>query len=155
MRLRIRGVPPRSWAMPSADVPLTVHPGIGYDIISNHPLFNGAALSRQAGLDFATFGGSVEGLDNGVVLSVGSAIMGPQVFEKNISCVSNLRLRQPRNCPRPQFTWGYSGWRRLGWTQGEQDNRLLPALLQKLRPYGWLSCLCPVRQYRFHASLAE
>ena len=75
------------------NVPLTVHPGIGYDIISNHPLFNGAALGRAAGMDFATFGGSVEGLDGGVVLSVGSAIMGPQVFEKSISCVNNLRLQ--------------------------------------------------------------
>src|SRR5689334_19859374 len=25
-------------------IPLTVHPGIGYDIISNHPMFNGAAI---------------------------------------------------------------------------------------------------------------
>ena len=78
------------------NVPLTVHPGIGYDIISNHPMFNGAALGRAAQLDFSTFGGSVEGLDNGVVLSVGSAIMGPQVFEKSISCVNNLRLQDDR-----------------------------------------------------------
>ena len=78
------------------DVPLTVHPGIGYDIISNHPMFNGAALGRAAGIDFASFGGAVEGLDNGVVLSVGSAIMGPQVFEKSISCVNNLRLQEDR-----------------------------------------------------------
>ena len=28
----------------------------------------------------------------GVVLSIGSAIMGPQVFEKALSCVNNLRL---------------------------------------------------------------
>jgi hypothetical protein len=78
------------------NVPLTVHPGIGYDIISNHPMFNGAALGRAAQMDFSTFGGSVEGLDNGVVLSVGSAIMGPQVFEKSISCVNNLRLQDDR-----------------------------------------------------------
>ena len=61
-------------------VPLTVHPGIGYDIISNHPVFNGGAIGRAAELDFKLFAGSVEGLDDGVVLSVGSAIMGPQVF---------------------------------------------------------------------------
>ena len=79
------------------NVPLTVHPGIGYDIISNHPMFNGAALGRAAGIDFASFGGAVEGLDNGVVLSVGSAIMGPQVFEKSISCVNNLRLQEGRS----------------------------------------------------------
>jgi len=78
------------------DVPVTVHPGIGYDIITNHPLFNGAAIGRAAQRDFAQFSAAVEGLDGGVVLSVGSAIMGPQVFEKSLSCVNNLRLQAGR-----------------------------------------------------------
>ncbi len=78
------------------NVPLTVHPGIGYDIIANHPMFNGAAIGRAAATDFALFGRAVEGLDGGVVLSVGSAIMAPQVFEKSISCVNNLRLQAGR-----------------------------------------------------------
>ena len=77
-------------------VPLTVHPGIGYDIISNHPMFRGAVIGRAAGLDFAQFGRAVEGLDGGVVLSVGSAIMAPQVFEKSLSCINNLRLQDGR-----------------------------------------------------------
>ncbi|MGA2205309.1 MAG: hypothetical protein ABSG10_01125 [Terracidiphilus sp.] len=77
-------------------VPLTVHPGIGYDIITNHPIFNGAVIGRAAGSDFKLFGGSVAGLENGVVMSVGSAIMGPQVFEKSLSCVNNLRLQAGR-----------------------------------------------------------
>ncbi|MGE3777193.1 MAG: hypothetical protein AB7F89_08420 [Pirellulaceae bacterium] len=70
-------------------VPVTVHPGIGYDIISNHPIFCGAAIGRAAEWDFKLFGGAVEQLDRGVVLSIGSAIMGPQVFEKSLSCVNN------------------------------------------------------------------
>lgn len=78
------------------NLPLTVHPGIGYDIIANHPMFNGALIGRAADLDFRLFGGSVEQLDHGVVLSIGSAIMGPQVFEKSLSCVNNLRLQQNR-----------------------------------------------------------
>jgi hypothetical protein len=78
------------------DVPLSVHPGIGYDIIATHPMFNGAAIGRAAQRDFAQFTGAVEGLDDGVVLSVGSAIMGPQVFEKSLSCVNNLRLQAGR-----------------------------------------------------------
>ncbi len=77
-------------------VPATVHPGIGYDIISNHPVFNGAAIGRAGERDFKLFAGSVERLDEGVVLSVGSAIMGPQVFEKSVSCVNNLRLQSGR-----------------------------------------------------------
>ncbi len=73
-------------------VPLTVHPGIGYDIITNHPCFSGAAIGRGADADFRSFGGSLEGMDGGVLLSIGSAIMGPQVVEKCLSCVNNLRL---------------------------------------------------------------
>jgi len=107
-------------------VPVTVHPGIGYDIISNHPMFNGAAIGRAAHRDFGLFGGAVEGLDGGVVFSVGSAIMGPQVFEKALSCVYNLRLQ----AGRPVVT-GHSiyvvdlqdggGW---DWSRGEpaKDN---------------------------------
>lgn len=108
------------------DVPFTVHPGIGYDIITNHPLFNGAVLGRAAGVDFQVFGGSVETLDGGVVLSIGSAIMGPQVFEKSLSCVNNLR----RQAGRPIVSGHHfyvvdlqdgGGW---DWTQGEppRDN---------------------------------
>jgi hypothetical protein len=72
------------------NVPVTVHPGIGYDIIATHPVFNGAAI------DFRLFCAAVERLDGGVVLSVGSAIMAPQVFEKSLSCVNNLRLQAGR-----------------------------------------------------------
>jgi hypothetical protein len=78
------------------NVPMTVHPGIGYDIIANHPMFNGAVIGRAGTVDFRLFGGSVETLDGGVVLSIGSAIMGPQVFEKSLSCVNNLRLQNGR-----------------------------------------------------------
>ncbi|WP_254513933.1 hypothetical protein [Anatilimnocola floriformis] len=74
-------------------VPLTVHPGIGYDIIANHPIFSGSVIGRGGELDFKLFCGSVANLEGGVLLSVGSAIMGPQVFEKSISCVNNLRLQ--------------------------------------------------------------
>ena len=42
------------------DVPLTVHPGIGYDIIANHPVFSGAAIGRAGECDFKLFGGSLQ-----------------------------------------------------------------------------------------------
>ncbi len=107
-------------------VPLTVHPGIGYDIISNHPMFNGAALGRAAELDFALFGRAVDGLDGGVVLSVGSAIMAPQVFEKSLSCVNNLRLQAGRSIVHGHTIYVVDlqepgGWE---WSKGEppKDN---------------------------------
>src|SRR5262245_342717 len=52
------------------EIPFTVHPGIGYDIISNHPMFNGAVLGRAAAVDFRLFAAAVERLEGGVVLSV-------------------------------------------------------------------------------------
>jgi hypothetical protein len=81
-------------------IPLTAHPGIGYDIIADHPMFNGAAIGRAAEIDFRLIGAAVERLDGGVVLSVGSAIMAPQVFEKSLSCVNNLRLQAGRKIVR-------------------------------------------------------
>lgn len=77
-------------------VPMTIHPGIGYDIVACNPAFNGAVLGRAAGQDFKIFAGSVDTLDGGVVMSIGSAIMGPQVFEKSVGCVNNLRLQSGR-----------------------------------------------------------
>ena len=77
-------------------IPATVHPGIGYDIVSCHPLFNGAAIGRAATTDFHSFCASVDRLDGGVLLAVGSAIMAPQVFEKSLSCVHNLRFQNNR-----------------------------------------------------------
>ena len=109
-----------------ASVPFTVHPGIGYDIISNHPMFNGAAIGRAAELDFRRFASSVETLDGGVVLSIGSAIMGPQVFEKTLSCVNNVRLQSGRSVVKDHSIYVVDlqdggGW---DWTQGEppKDN---------------------------------
>ncbi len=102
-------------------VPVTVHPGIGYDIISNHPVFSGSAIGRAAEWDFKLFGGSVDGLDGGVVLSVGSAIMGPQVFEKSISCVNNLRLQSGRDVVMDHaiFVVDLQDGGNWDWTKGE------------------------------------
>jgi hypothetical protein len=107
-------------------VPFTVHPGIGYDIISNHPMFNGAVIGRAAGMDFASFGRAVEGLDGGVALSVGSAIMAPQVFEKSLSCVNNLRLQSGRKIVQNHtiYVVDIQDGGNWDWSQGEpkKDN---------------------------------
>lgn len=102
-------------------VPLTVHPGIGYDIISNHPIFSGSVIGRAAELDFKLIGGSIAQLDGGVLLSIGSAIMGPQVFEKSLSCVNNLRLQNGRGVIAGHRIYVVDlqdggGW---DWTRGE------------------------------------
>jgi hypothetical protein len=103
------------------NAPFTVHPGIGYDIIATHPMFSGAAIGRAAQADFALFGRAVDGLDGGVVMSVGSAIMAPQVFEKSVSCVNNLRLQAGRKIVQGHTIYVVDiqdggGW---DWSQGE------------------------------------
>jgi len=103
------------------NVPLTVHPGIGYDIIATHPMFSGAAIGRAAQVDFAQFSRSVDGLDGGVLLSVGSAIMAPQVFEKSLSCVNNLRLQSGRPVVQDHrfFVVDIQDGGNWDWSQGE------------------------------------
>lgn len=106
-------------------VPLTVHPGIGYDIIACHPMFNGAAIGRAAQVDFHLFAASLDNLDGGVVLNIGSAIMGPQVFEKALSCVHNVRRQEDRPNVSGHTIFVVDlqdggGW---DWTRGEPPKR--------------------------------
>jgi hypothetical protein len=110
----------------SRNLPFTAHPGIGYDIIATHPMFNGAAIGRGADLDFRLFSRAVDGLDGGVVLSVGSAIMAPQVFEKSLSVVNNLRLQNGRGIVQDHHIYvvDVQDGGHWDWTQGEppKDN---------------------------------
>ena len=85
-------------------IPMTVHPGIGYDIIVNHPYYHGGAIGRAATTDARMFTMSVDGLENGGVhMSVGSAIMSPQVFEKAFSAANNVRNQQGRPLLKDHF----------------------------------------------------
>jgi len=75
-------------------VPFTGHPMIGHDIIYTHPMNHGAALGRVALNDFLSFANSVSHLDDGVYLSIGSAVMSPMIFEKSLSMSQNLEIQQ-------------------------------------------------------------
>ena len=77
-------------------VPFTVHPGIGYDIITNHPMYHGGAIGRAAGHDARIFAASVDRLEGGVHVSIGCAIMSPQVFEKAFSAANGIRASEGR-----------------------------------------------------------
>ena len=77
-------------------VPATVHVGIGYDIIHEHPNCDGAALGAASYRDFLIFARTVERLEGGVVLSFGSAIMGPEVYLKALAMARNVAHQQNR-----------------------------------------------------------
>lgn len=72
-------------------IPFTVHVGIGYDIIHEHPNFDGAATGALSYNDFLTFASVVQGLEGGVLMSFGSAVMAPEVFLKALSMARNVK----------------------------------------------------------------
>jgi phosphoglycolate phosphatase-like HAD superfamily hydrolase len=79
-----------------AGVPITVHPGIGYDIIHQHPNCDGAALGASAYHDFLIFVRTVERLEGGVLLNFGSAVMGPEVYLKALAMARNVARQEGR-----------------------------------------------------------
>ena len=77
-------------------IPVTVHIGLGYDIIHQHPNSDGAALGQAWMDDFLILAESVSGLENGVFLNYGTAVMGPEVYLKALSMARNLACRENR-----------------------------------------------------------
>ncbi len=72
-------------------VPFTVHAGIGTDVIDQHFWFDGCAKGGCSGRDFLIYTQEVSKLMNGgVILNVGSAVTGPEVFLKAASMVGNV-----------------------------------------------------------------
>mgnify|MGYP005845343839 CR=1 FL=1 len=71
-------------------VPLTVHIGIGTDIIHQHPTVDFGALGWASGHDFKIYCHTVSRLEGGVFCNFGSAVTGPEVFLKALSIARNL-----------------------------------------------------------------
>ncbi|MDY6914192.1 MAG: hypothetical protein SVT52_07040 [Planctomycetota bacterium] len=80
-----------AWA---CGVPATVHVGVGYDVIHEHPNFNGAAAGEASYRDFLILAKVVENLEGGAVLCCGTAVMGPEVYLKALSMARNVASRQ-------------------------------------------------------------
>jgi hypothetical protein len=77
-------------------VPVTVHVGIGYDILHEHPNCDGAALGQTSYRDFLIFARSVTQLEGGVLLNFGSAVMGPEVYLKALAMARNVAHQEGR-----------------------------------------------------------
>jgi hypothetical protein len=71
-------------------VPVTVHLGIGQDITHEHPNCDGAALGAASYTDFLVLANAVSQLQGGVMLNVGTAVMGPEVYLKALSMARNV-----------------------------------------------------------------
>jgi len=77
-------------------VPVTVHVGIGYDIVHEHPNCDGAALGQASYKDFLIFTQTVTCLEGGVLLNFGSAVMGPEVYLKALAMARNVAHQEGR-----------------------------------------------------------
>jgi len=71
-------------------IPLTVHVGIGQDIVHEHPNFDGAAVGESSYRDFLTLAYFVQNLEGGVMMNIGTAVMGPEVYLKALSMARNV-----------------------------------------------------------------
>jgi hypothetical protein len=76
------------------NVPVTVHVGVGYDILHEHPNCDGAALGKTSYQDFLAFAEGVTRLEGGVMLNFGTAVMGPEVYLKALSMARNVAHQQ-------------------------------------------------------------
>ncbi len=77
-------------------VPVTVHVGIGQDIIHEHPNCDGAAVGQTSYQDFLIFTETVTKLEHGVMLNFGTAVMGPEVYLKALAMARNVAHQEGR-----------------------------------------------------------
>ena len=75
-------------------VPVTVHVGIGCDIVHEQPNADGAAIGEATYRDFLIYANTVENLEGGVFLNFGSAVIGPEVYLKALSMSRNVAKQQ-------------------------------------------------------------
>ncbi|MEW6543970.1 MAG: hypothetical protein AB1411_10215 [Nitrospirota bacterium] len=72
------------------NLPVTVHVALGTDIIHMHPSADGAAIGACSLLDFRKLAAVVAGMEGGVYLNWGSAVILPEVFLKTVTLGRNL-----------------------------------------------------------------
>jgi hypothetical protein len=86
------------------DIPVTVHPAIGAEIIHQHPAADGAAIGATGQRDFRRLAGSIPDLDQGgVALNWGSAVMMPEVFLKALTVARNTGAGRPTHFTAADF----------------------------------------------------
>ncbi len=71
-------------------IPATVHVGMGTDIVHQHASADGAAIGATSLRDMRIMSSVLAGVDDGVVMNIGSAVILPEVFLKALSMARNL-----------------------------------------------------------------
>jgi deoxyhypusine synthase len=73
-----------------AGIPCTIHVALGTDIVHMHPHVSGAALGESSHIDFRILCSVVAGMEKGVWMNLGSAVILPEVLLKAVSVVRNF-----------------------------------------------------------------
>lgn len=81
-------------------IPITVHVGMGFDIIHQFPNCDGAATGETSYRDFLRFAGVMASIQGGVIMNFGSAVMAPEVFLKALSMVRNTARQRNQTIDR-------------------------------------------------------
>jgi len=81
-------------------VPLTVHVGMGFDTNHQHQNFQPAAYGTLSYLDFLTLCDTVSRLEGGVLLNIGTAVMGPEVFLTALTMARNVAAQEGKEIKR-------------------------------------------------------
>ncbi len=74
-------------------IPVTVHVGVGTDIIHMHPSADGAAIGSASLADFRRLAGIMQELGGGAFINLGSAVIIPEVFVKALNLARNVGHR--------------------------------------------------------------
>ena len=79
------------------NLPVTVHIGIGTDIVAQHPEFDAAAAGMASHFDFRLLASICTEIDQGgVAANIGSAVILPEVFLKALTVARNLGSHKSR-----------------------------------------------------------
>jgi hypothetical protein len=74
----------------AAGRPVTVHVALGTDVHHLHPEASGSAIGEGSYRDFLRFCERISGLEGGVYINLGSAVLLPEVFLKSLTLARNL-----------------------------------------------------------------
>ena len=75
-------------------IPSCVHASLGTDIVDQHASFDPVSKGGASGIDFLIFAEHMKRFTaGGVVLNIGTAVMGPEVLLKAVSMAANVGCR--------------------------------------------------------------
>ncbi len=118
----------------------TCHPMFGHDIIYTHKVNKGISIGITAERDFLSYVDSVFNLENGVYLSLGSAVMSPMIFEKSLSMSRNVLLQKNQNIANCNIHVADLAKDTWDWSKGEPPQDNAAYYLRYMKTFSRMGC---------------